>query len=1057
MWNYLIITASNDQQAAGYRSQLDLRLRLGLLGDVENVLVVADPGGKRVGSGGSTLFCLMRVLEQQMGNDLSDVSRFRQILSSQRILIIHAGGDSKRLPAYGPCGKIFVPVPGKSDSCLPLTLFDRQLPTYLALPAPPADTGQVVITSGDVMLLFDPSQVSFDKPGLTGLGCHASPDQASNHGVFCGVDSAGRVKQFLQKPTVAQQQALGATDHYGQSILDVGVMNFDANTAVRLLETFGVCPDIDGEEDNAGKLKLSGKMGQAVTDSGLDFYRELCCSMGSEVTPDHHIQMARDSGSTWDDSLLTSLMESMSNVDFNLELLRQCDFIDFGTSRNIIRSGNTMIQQDRGSAKMNSCLDVNNGIYADGQLIGSRAAWVEGCSIKAPLTLAGENVVTGIDVNVDHPLTLPTGACLDVIAGNLPDGRETWFVRCYDVNDTFKDTLDQNATLCGMGIIKWLEACGADPGDIWDDSIPTDQRTLWDGRVFPAVESSDQYRDWLWMYDPAAATAEQLTNWKEAARYSLAEIAQLTDQNLFFNRRQAIRSEQIKNSLRSMLRSDSELSAKELIFILTNTDDRPAWIAALIREAKWHYENDKGINSLVFPRIIHTLATVLENLYGNSSVKAAMGDLSKTITAAENDWLNSIGLNLNSDLSVNDWAKLARNMAFDSLSKAIIFTGSDKAKPLPSELRSDEIVWGRCPARFDTGGGWTDTPPYSLEYGGCVVNTAIDLNGQSPIQSYMRVTDELSITIGSIDLGTRIQITDLEELLDYREPTSKYGLVKAALALSGFSPEITAWPEGITLKKMLKSFGGGIEITTLAAIPKGSGLGTSSIMGAVILAVIHRVMGVELTQNELFNKVLQLEQALTTGGGWQDQVGGIVGGTKIVYTNPGLVPDPKIHYLPHEIIDPATNGGATLLYYTGITRLAKNILEQVVGRYLDRNRESMATLSKINKLTTEVAESLSRKDLLAFGRLVDSAWNLNKQLDPNSTNQQVEKLFERVRPHIYGGKLLGAGGGGFMLMVCKSPQDALDIRAMLQADPPNERSRFFDFNVNKQGLVVTVC
>jgi len=319
------------------------------------------------------------------------------------------------------------------------------------------------------------------------------------------------------------------------------------------------------------------------------------------------------------------------------------------------------------------------------------------------------------------------------------------------------------------------------------------------------------------------------------------------------------------------------------------------------------------------------------------------------------------------------------------------------------------------------------------------------------------VTDEPVITIGSIDLGTRITISELDELLDYREPTSKYGLVKAALALSGFSPEMADWPSGITLKKMLEMFGGGIEITTLAAIPKGSGLGTSSILGAVIVAVIYRSMGRELTPTDLFNKVLQLEQALTTGGGWQDQVGGVLGGVKVVYADAGLVPDPRVHYLPSDIMEPMVNGGTTLLYYTGITRLAKNILEQVVGRYLDRNRRCMSTLAKIKDLTGCVGEALSQKDMPGFGRLVDQAWQLNKQLDPNSTNEEVERLFARVQPHVYGAKLLGAGGGGFMFMVCKSPEDAMQVREMLDGDPPNERSRFFDFNVNNDGLVVTVC
>ena len=223
------------------------------------------------------------------------------------------------------------------------------------------------------------------------------------------------------------------------------------------------------------------------------------------------------------------------------------------------------------------------------------------------------------------------------------------------------------------------------------------------------------------------------------------------------------------------------------------------------------------------------------------------------------------------------------------------------------------------------------------------------------------------------------------------------------------------------------------------------------------LAVINRVMGQDITPKDLFNKVLQLEQALTTGGGWQDQIGGVLGGVKIVSADPGLTPDPRIHYLPADIIDPATNGGTTLLYYTGITRLAKNILEQVVGRYLDRNRRCIATLRKIDALTGQIAEAMLRKDMPAFGRLVDTAWQLNKQLDPNSTNEQIEEVFARIEPHIYGAKLLGAGGGGFMLMVCKSPQDALQIRTKLQDNPPNDRSRFFDFNVNNRGLVVTVC
>jgi fucokinase len=157
-----------------------------------------------------------------------------------------------------------------------------------------------------------------------------------------------------------------------------------------------------------------------------------------------------------------------------------------------------------------------------------------------------------------------------------------------------------------------------------------------------------------------------------------------------------------------------------------------------------------------------------------------------------------------------------------------------------------------------------------------------------------------------------------------------------------------------------------------------------------------------------------------------------------------------------DVLDPKTNGGRSLLYYTGITRLAKNILQQVVGGYLNRQRATMATLKQIRTIAEEVNDALIRRDIATFGHLVDVAWRLNKQLDPNSSSDGIELLFERVRPFVFGAKLLGAGGGGFMLMICKTTEDARSVREMLEAEPPNGRARFFDFDISNEGLIVTV-
>jgi galactokinase/mevalonate kinase-like predicted kinase len=319
------------------------------------------------------------------------------------------------------------------------------------------------------------------------------------------------------------------------------------------------------------------------------------------------------------------------------------------------------------------------------------------------------------------------------------------------------------------------------------------------------------------------------------------------------------------------------------------------------------------------------------------------------------------------------------------------------------------------------------------------------------------VIDEPVIRLSSIDTGRHIEIAQLEELLDYRRPGDGFALAKASLAISGFSPELADWPPDIGLRDMLREFGGGIELTTLVGIPKGSGLGTSSILGAVLIAVVERMMGRTLTQRELFHDVLRLEQALTTGGGWQDQIGGGVGGSKITTTARGLFPDPRIHYLPDDVIDPKMNGGSTLLYYTGMTRIAKNILQQIVGGYFNRNRGIMKTLEHEHLVARCVADAMARKDARMFGHYVDVAWRLQKELCGEVTNPEIERLLVRVRPHVHGMRISGAGSGGFLFMICKSPADAVQVRDALEREPLNERSRFFDFEINRAGLEVTTC
>lgn len=150
----------------------------------------------------------------------------------------------------------------------------------------------------------------------------------------------------------------------------------------------------------------------------------------------------------------------------------------------------------------------------------------------------------------------------------------------------------------------------------------------------------------------------------------------------------------------------------------------------------------------------------------------------------------------------------------------------------------DQIVWGRSPVRIDIAGGWTDTPPYCLMEGGNVINLAIELNGQQPIQTYVKPCKEPRIVLRSIDLGASEVVTTYEQLGAFNQVGSPFSIPKAALALCGFLPEFCAEPYQ-SLADQLHAFGCGIEVTLLSAIPAGSGLGTSSVLAATVLGALN--------------------------------------------------------------------------------------------------------------------------------------------------------------------------------------------------------------------------
>ena len=360
----------------------------------------------------------------------------------------------------------------------------------------------------------------------------------------------------------------------------------------------------------------------------------------------------------------------------------------------------------------------------------------------------------------------------------------------------------------------------------------------------------------------------------------------------------------------------------------------------------------------------------------------------------------------------------------------------------------DQIVWGRSPVRIDIAGGWTDTPPYCLMEGGNVINFAIELNGQPPLQAFIRPCKDYHIVLRSIDLGA-VEVVDTDEqLTDFMHVGSPFSIPKAALVLAGFG-------NTGSLRAQLQDFGSGIELTLLSAVPAGSGLGTSSILASTVLGAISDFCNLAWDKNEIGRRTLVLEQMLTTGGGWQDQYGGVLGGVKLLQTAKGFEQAPQVRWLPADLWTQPEYRACHLLYYTGITRTAKNILAEIVRRMFLNHNGELRQLREMKEHTMEMYEAIQRNDFRQMGLLMRKTWLQNQTIDSGTNPAAVARLTDLVDDLCLGYKLPGAGGGGYLYMIAKDPEAAIRIKHILQANRINANARFVEMSLSITGLQVS--
>lgn len=914
-----------------------------------------DPVGRKLGSGGGTTWLLQACYEAH-GNGRS----FDEWLAADRRLLLHAGGQSRRLPSYAPSGKILTPIPvfrWERGQRLSQDLLSLQVPLYQRIMNQAPEGLRTMIVSGDVYIRATQALQPIPDADVVCYGLWLGPEIAKDHGVFVSShQTPTQLKCMLQKPSM---QTLGQLQKEHFYLTDIGVWLL-SDRAVKVL------------------MRRSMRDGEVTN---YDMYGEFGCCLGTDPTIDD---------------------PEVNDLKVAILPLPGGEFYHFGTSHEIVSSMvdiQNIVNDQREimhhSLKPHPSMFTQNSEVEIKITEHNQNLWIENSCVSAQWTIAHENIITGVPRN-QWKIELRPGQCVDIV----PIGDESYAIRPYGFNDKFRGDITDGVTeYLGEPFTRWAEERGIDAAAI------EGKDDLQSARIFPVVDNiNDAGLVLRWMLNEPYQQGGRVV-WNEAQRLSADEISAQANLRLLVEQRRENRAQNWSFLSHNYAHS---------VFYQVDLDDAAHEFAA---------------NHIAEPTPLPTDEPLLTRIHD-------------AMFRSELQRLNG------KDGSESEGR--AFRLLREGLTQTVL---AEKQQPRLS-VYSDQIVWGRSPVRIDIAGGWTDTPPFCLMEGGNVINLAIELNGQPPLQTYVKPCRDHHIILRSIDLGASEVITTFEELRDFHHVGSPFSIPKAALALAGFLPEYSA-EQYQSLAQQLAAFGCGIEVTLLSAIPAGSGLGTSSLLASTVLGAINDFCGLMWDKNEIGRRTLVLEQLLTTGGGWQDQFGGLLQGIKLLQTGKGFDQNPVVRWLPSSLYTQPEYRACHLLYYTGITRTAKKILAEIVRRMFLNQHDELALLREMKQHTIDMFEAIQRENFDEMGRLVRKTWQQNQLLDSGTNPAEVARLTSLIDDLCLGYKLPGAGGGGYLYMVAKDPEAAARIKQILRENRLNANARFVDMSLSDKGLQIS--
>uniref|UniRef100_A0A8C7FLE2 L-fucose kinase n=1 Tax=Oncorhynchus kisutch TaxID=8019 RepID=A0A8C7FLE2_ONCKI len=993
-------------------SELEVRQQRGGLLQGTLLLTVSDPQEPGLGSGGATLNALL-VAAEHLSARAGYTVVTADVLDDAHILILHTGRDFP----WDSCGRAFCWLPVEKPAQTvqgPVCCLDMLLDCLSNQVCPGSPPG-VWVCSTD-MILTMPTTFKMSWEGFSGVRVLALPGDvsyAANHGVYFA-DEQGRVRDIIYKGS--EERIRRAAQPDGMVPLVSGPVFFCRRVLERLLKAH-VTPPLDG-------CTYMG-MDSGAPPIQISLFLDLLMCLCSDVSESEFVNGER-AGCSSPISQQGAVVRSARAL---LWRILRGTTLHMGMSLSmwyIILCTCQMCHPITSGRVINSVLE--------GDVSVASGAVIQHCHLQGPVDVHSGCLLSGLEVTSSSHIQQLALTNDHIIQGHHIQLGEMK-ITVYTVLGAYDD----------LKVIFHHLNCRT---DLWGSGR---SQSLMEARLFPVFQPRGGAVGlevgvcWL-LGGPGA-----LEQWRAVWRLSLREVLSLTDQEGELRWREALFFQVGRRRVMDNLKSQSDRGLLPSFRAAVLGGQHEELLCTLDSIAA-----GSGENLGVAARCLACIADVLACLAGEGrgglrSGPAAnpawshafsileQGDLLGGVQALATErakWLSRPDLLVRAARHYEAAGQVLLRQAV-MLSQRFIYIGQGEVPPL-GEWQDVE-----CPARLDLSGGWSDTPPIAFEHGGAVVNVAVKVDGRRPIGARARRIKEPRLLLVSSSgvqddaIAMETVCERLEDLKDHCVPYAPAALLKAVCVCSG----LVTYPSRQSLdEQLLQRWGGGVEIHTWSLLPHGSGLGTSSILAGAVLAAVYRCTGRTYDTDSLIHAVLHLEQMLTTGGGWQDQVGGLVGGVKVARSKACLPLRVEVERLPLSDDFLLSLQQHLLLVYTGKTRLARNLLQDTVRRWYSRVPSIVENAGQLVDNAEECARACS---LPRLGACLERYWGQKKVMAPGCEPAAVRTMMDALRPLALGQTLAGAGGGGFLYLLTRQPQQGEAVRQVL-----NNTQGLRDFSVH---------